>query len=378
MCQIKAITFNIFILVNLPFHFLIMADVSRKKLTFFLILSTLTITFIFYGYQIFFTPNILVDQEDKLFIIRSDYTFRKVQEELGRGKYVNDLVSFSFLARLNGYDKQITPGRYLLKRNMTNLEAINVLKTANRKAVKVTFNNVRLVDDLAEKITKNIGVSPSEFNRALDKFIESNDEGFNRNNIIGMFLPNTYEVYYNVVPDELIERMHAEYKKFWNEQRLAKAKEIGLTPKEVSTLASIVQAESVKRDEAPIIAGLYINRLKKDIPLQADPTLVFATGDFSTKRVLNEHKEVDSPYNTYKYAGLPPGPINMPEISTLDAVLNYQKNSYIYMCAKEDFSGYHNFATTLSDHNKNARKYQEALTIEMRKGAELRKKGLKK
>jgi UPF0755 protein len=171
--------------------------------------------------------------------------------------------------------------------------------------------------------------------------------------------------------------MLKEYKLFWNEERIAKAKKIGLTPKEVSTLASIVQAESVKRDEAPIIAGLYINRLKKDIPLQADPTLVFASGDFSLKRVLNEHKAIDSPYNTYKYAGLPPGPINMPEIATLNAVLNYDTHNYIYMCAKEDFSGYHNFASTLAEHNKNARKYQNALTIEIRKGEELRKKGIK-
>jgi UPF0755 protein len=357
---------------------LIMADVSKKKLTFFLILSTLTITFIFYGYQIFFTPNILVDREDKIFVIRSGYTYRTVLEELGKGNFVNDLVSFSFLARLYDYDKHILPGRYMLRRNMTNVEAIRVLQSTSRQTVKITFNNVRLIDELAEKITKNIGVTPSEFNRALENFLNTNTEGFNRQNIIGMFIPNTYEVYYNVVPDELIDRMHEEYKRFWNEERLEKARHIGLTPKEVSTLASIVQAESVKRDEAPIIAGLYINRLRKDIPLQADPTLVFAVGDFSIKRVLNEHKEVNSPYNTYKNAGLPPGPINMPEISSLDAVLHHQQHNYMYMCAKEDFSGYHNFATTLAEHNRNAQRYQQALTLEIRKGEELRKKGLKK
>ena len=354
-----------------------MADVPKKKLAFFLILSTLTITFIFYGYQIFFTPNILVDRDDRTFIIKSGATFRKVQEDLGKGNFVNDMVSFSFLARLYKYDKNIIPGKYTLRRNMTNIEAIRVLESGKRMAVNVTFTNVRLLSDLPEKITKNIGVSPSEFEDALDEFITNNKEGFNRENVIGMFLPNTYKVYYNVMPDELIERMLSEYNKFWNDERLAKATAIGLTPKEVSTLASIVQAESVKPAEAPIIAGLYLNRLKNDIPLQADPTLVFAVGDFSLKRVLNEHKEVDSPYNTYKYAGLPPGPINMPQIATIDAVLNYQKHTYIYMCAKEDFSGNHNFASTLSEHNKNARKYQNALTIEIKKGEALRKNGQK-
>src|SRR6185436_15384736 len=150
-------------------------------------------------------------------------------------------------------------------------------------------------------------------------------------------------------------------------ERLDKARALGLTPIEVSILASIVQAEISKADEAPIVAGLYLNRLKKDIALQADPTLVFAAGDFTIKRVLNEHKEIDSPYNTYKYTGLPPGPINMPYISSIDAVLNHEVSDYIYMCAREDFSGYHNFAKTLREHNINAERYQRALTLEIRK-----------
>ncbi|MBX2897279.1 MAG: endolytic transglycosylase MltG [Cyclobacteriaceae bacterium] len=349
-----------------------MAEVSKRKLAFFLVVSTLLITFIFYGYQIYFTPNILVDGESKVFIVRTGYTFRKVQEELGKGKFVNDMVSFSFLARLKGYDKKIMPGRYLLTRNMTNAQAIAVLQAGVKESVQITFNNIRLKRELAEKITKNTGVTVAEFNDALDKFIASNTEGFTEQNVLSMFLPNTYEVYYNVLPDELIERMHNEYKKFWNDERKAKADKLGLTPLEVSTLASIVQAESVKPEEAPIIAGLYINRLKKNMPLQADPTLVFASGDFTLKRVLNVHKEIDSPYNTYKYTGLPPGPINMPQLATLDAVLNYQQHDYVYMCAREDFSGFHNFAASLQEHNRNASKYQKALSIEIAKGKALR------
>lgn len=175
------------------------------------------------------------------------------------------------------------------------------------------------------------------FEAEVIRFAMNNNYGFNKDNVLAMFIPNTYEVYYDVSPEDLIERMYQEYRRFWNEERMAKANALGLTPIEVSILASIVQAETVKREEAPVIAGLYINRLKKDMLLQADPTLVYAAGDFSLKRVLNEHKEIDSPYNTYKYKGLPPGPINMPEIYFIDAVLNYKPSNYLYMCAREDF-----------------------------------------
>lgn len=351
-----------------------MAQLQKVKLVGFLVGSMLLITFTFYFYQIVYTPNILVDRDDQLFVIKSGTTYRGVLESLGKQEIVNDMVSFSFLARLKGFDKKIRPGRYMLRRNMTNFAAIDALIGSRQEPVNVTFTHVRLLSELDERITKNIGVTSEEFEDALDEFIDGNQEGFNRENILCMFIPNTYQVYFNVVPEELIERMHAEYLRFWNEDRRAKAAAVGLTPIEVSILASIVQAEVVKQDEAPIIAGLYINRLKKDIALQADPTLVFAVGDFTIKRVLNEHKEVDSPYNTYKYAGLPPGPINMPQIANIDAVLNYNRNNYLYMCAREDFSGYHNFARTLSEHNINANKYQRALSLEIRKGAAQRKK----
>jgi UPF0755 protein len=167
--------------------------------------------------------------------------------------------------------------------------------------------------------------------------------------------------------------MHDEYELYWNSDRKAKAEKLGFTLIEVSILASITQAESVKKDEAPIIAGLYINRLKNGMPLQADPTLVFAVGDFTLKRVLNEHKEIDSPYNTYMHTGLPPGPINMPEIRSLDAVLNYTPSDYLYMCAKEDFSGHHNFTGNYRQHINNAKKYQRALEREIQIGKQRRK-----
>jgi len=349
------------------------AEVNKGKLVFYIVGSTLLITFVFYGYQICYTPNILLERDDRPFIIRSGSTFRQVQEDLGNNDFVNDMVSFSFLARLKGYDKAIKPGRFILKRNMSNLQALKVLNSAQQVPVRVTFSYVRLRNELVDKITKNVGMSPDEFNIALDDFVKSNDQGFTNDNILCMFLPNTYEVYFNVLPEDLVIKLNGEYKKFWNEDRINKAKAIGLTPIQVSILASIVQAESVKADEAPVIAGLYLNRLKKKIALQADPTLVYAVGDFGLKRVLNSHKEIDSPYNTYKYPGLPPGPITVPQIASIDAVLNYQPNDYYYMCAKEDFSGYHNFAHNLDDHNVNARKYQKALTAEMEKARQNKK-----
>ncbi len=351
-----------------------MKEVPKVKLAVYLVCSVLLITFVYYGYQIVYTPNVLVDREDQMFIVRNGYTYRQVQEDLAKGRFVNDFVSFSFLARLMDYDKEIKPGRYLLERNMTNVAAIRVLRAGIQEPVNITFTHVRLLSELGDKITKNTGVSSGEFYEALDEFVATNNEGFTKETILCMFLPNTYEVYFNVLPEGLVERMRTEYKKFWNEKRLESAKKIELTPIEVSILASIVQAETVKQDEAPIIAGLYINRMKKDMALQADPTLVFAVGDFTLKRVLNEHKEVDSPYNTYTHTGLPPGPINMPRIAIIEAVLDYANHNYIYMCAREDFSGYHNFAGTLTEHSKNARKYQTALTIEQQKGRAAKKK----
>lgn len=343
-----------------------------KRLIFFLLFAILGISFVFYGYQILYTPNILVGKEDRVFLIDEKATFKDIQRQLHEGQVVQDLISFSFLARLMDYDENIKSGRFILRKNMTNLQAVRSLRTGKQEPVRITFNNVRLVSELSEKITKNLLIKPAEFETSLVQFTGSNQAGFNKENVIGMFIPNTYEVYYNVSSQQLIEKMHDEYKKFWNDERMAKAQALGLTPFEVSTLASIVQAESIRDDEAPLIASLYLNRLKTGMPLQADPTLVFAVGDFTLKRVLNEHKEINSPYNTYKNAGLPPGPINMPNIKSIDAVLNHADTNYLYMCAKEDFSGRHNFTHDYQEHMRNAAKYQRALTIEQRKAAQLK------
>lgn len=345
-----------------------------KRLILFLVISILGISFTFYAYQIVYTPNVLVQKEDRVIIIPKDATFKTVQKQLHEGRYVEDLMSFSFLAKLMDYDKSIKPGRYVLKANMTNIEAIRLLRSGNQVPVEITFNNIRTINELSEKITRNLLMTPEEFEAALIQYALSNPNGFNENNVIAMFIPNTYEVYYNVTPEGLIKRMEQEFDAYWNDERKAEAQAIGLTPIEISTLASIVQAETIKEDEAPLVASLYINRLKKEMPLQADPTLKFALGDFTIKRILNVHKEIDSPYNTYTHAGLPPGPINLPEIWALNAVLNYKPTDYYYMCAKEDFSGYHNFSNSYKQHMVNAKRYQDALTREQRIAAQQKRK----
>lgn len=344
-----------------------------KRLIFFLLFSILLISFTYYGFQICYTPNVLVEKNEREIVIPKGATFKNVQEIFHEQNLVQDLISFSFLAKLMDYDEHVKSGRYLLRANMTNIEAIRLLRSGQQEPVKITFNNVRIIRELSEKITRNLYIKPQEFEAALIQFAMTNRYGFNKDNIISMFIPNTYEVYYQSSAQEIINRMYQEYQNFWNAERKAKADKLGLTPIEVSTLASIVQAESVQKEEAPIIAGLYLNRLKKGMPLQADPTLVFATGNFTLKRVLNEHKEIDSPYNTYKYAGLPPGPINMPEIRSLDAVLDYTPSDYLYMCAKEDFSGRHNFTGDYQRHMNNAIKYQRALEREIRIGQQRRR-----
>lgn len=343
--------------------------VSKRTVWASLVLSSVLFSsFLFYAYQIVYAPNLQVGKEKTYMMIPVDGTFDSVRDSLYKYDIVQDVVSFSFLAKLMDYSIAVKPGIYEITPDMTNIQAIRKLRSGNQIATFITFTYGRKVEDLAEPITRNIAVSPSEFLQAVNRFAKSNTDDFTEKTIIGMFIPNTYQVYYTVTPDNLIKKIHNEYNAFWNTERLEKAESIGLSPKEVSTLASIVQAESVKADESPIIAGLYYNRLQRGIPLQADPTLVFASGDFTLKRVLNQHKEIESPYNTYKYKGLPPGPINMPSIQSIDAVLNYKKHNYLYMCAKEDFSGYHNFTSNLRQHNVNAKKYQRALSIEIRKG----------
>ena len=268
------------------------------------------------------------------------------------------------LAKLMKYDEHVKPGRYKLNEDMSNINAIRLLRSGLQSPVLITFNNIRMLDEIPGKICDYIELDSAALTDFLDSPEVYNNYGFNQYNFIGMFIPNTYEVYWTITSRQFLDRMKNEYDKFWNDERMEKCSEIGFTPKEVTALASIVKAECYHKEEAPVIAGLYINRIRKNMPLQADPTIVFANKDFTIHRVLEKHKEIDSPYNTYKHTGLPPGPINMPDIIYIDAVLNYLKSDYIYMCAKADFSDYHNFTSSYAEHLRNARKYTSALNKE--------------
>jgi UPF0755 protein len=197
-----------------------------KRLVLFLVISILGISFTFYAYQIVYTPNVLVQKEDRVIIIPKDATFKTVQKQLHEGRYVEDLMSFAFLARLMNYDKSIKPGRYVLRANMTNLEAIRLLRSGNQVPVEITFNNIRTIDELSVKITRNLLMTPEEFEAALIQYALNNPNGFNENNVIAMFIPNTYEIYYNVTPEGLIQRMEREFDSYWNGERKAKAQAI--------------------------------------------------------------------------------------------------------------------------------------------------------
>lgn len=259
------------------------------------------------------------------------------------------------------YNPDTRKGYFELKGTTSIYRAARKLAAGSQTPITFTFNNLRLIDQLVERIDQTLYM-PADSIEALLKDKELCAEyGFDTRTIIAMFLPDTYEFYWTVSPERFMERMHQYYEQFWNDERKRKAQRIGLTPVEVSTLASIVEEETTKSDEMPIVAGLYINRLRRNIPLQADPTVKYAVGDFSLKRILNKHLNTPSPYNTYLNTGLPPSPIRIPSKTAIDAVLNYRQHNYLYMCAKEDFSGYHNFATTLSQHNRNAERYHNAL-----------------
>ena len=309
-------------------------------------------------YHYIFDANV---QSDYTLLIREKMSFEDLYSKLESEKILSNYKAFKWVAKKKEFTKSVKPGRYELKAGMNTNELINKLRSGNQDPVDVTFNNVRFKEELAGKVCKYIEADSVALLNLFSNTEEIANRGFTVENYRAMFIPNTYEMYWTTTAESFAERMYQEYIGFWNEDRKAKAEKMGLTPIEVSVLASIVESETAKSEELKTVAGLYVNRLHKGIPLQADPTIKYAVGDFSIRRVLNKHLEIDSPYNTYKFAGLPPGPICFSSITSIDAVLNYEKSDYLYMCAREDFSGYHNFAATLAEHNRNAAKYRAAL-----------------
>jgi UPF0755 protein len=272
-----------------------------------------------------------------------------------------DIRFFRLFAEIRKYPENMKPGRYAVEPGMSNISLLNCLRRGQQTPVKLTFNNIRLINDLVTRLSEQLMVSGDELLSLIGDEDYCSLLGFNPATIKAMFIPNTYEIYWNIPAKKLMERMKQEYDSFWTKERREKAENIGITPVEVSILASIVEEETAETDEYPVVAGLYINRLHKGMPLQADPTVKYAVGDFSLRRILNVHLQTDSPYNTYIHEGLPPGPIRVPSPKIIDAVLHYKNHNYLYMCAKEDFSGRHNFATTLREHHINADKYRAEL-----------------
>ena len=276
-------------------------------------------------------------------------------------KTVKNIKAFNWVAKRKNYSNFIHPGHYEFEDGMNNNDIINLLRSGTQTPVNLIFNNIRSLERLSSIVAGQIEADSSEI---IDLLLDENyisQFKFSHETVMGAFIPNTYEFYWNTSASGFVERMIGEYEKFWNKERKDKATAKSLTIKQVIVLASIVDGETVRETEKSRIAGVYLNRLKKGIRLQADPTIIFAIGDFSRNRVLKADLQVDSPYNTYRYAGLPPGPISVPSVSGLDAVLNAEDHSFLYFCARADMSGYHHFSKSLREHNRYAFKYRQAL-----------------
>lgn len=313
-------------------------------------------------YAILFGDNIKVATPDESHLfIRQGATMEWVTTHLVKRGQLNHPRQFLWLARIKAGDRPLASGHYQLANGMSSLQLINKLLHRQQTPVKITFNNLRTTGDLSKRLAQQLETDSASLSSAFASQLLLNKSGFTHQTVAALFIPNTYEVYWTVTPDDLFVRFQKEYQRFWDSARTEQSRRAGLTPVEVSVLASIVEQETTKNSEKPTIAGVYINRLKTGMPLQADPTVKFALGDFGLKRIRHEHLLVDSPYNTYKYAGLPPGPICLPSIASIEAVLNYEDHGYYYFCAKDDLSGYHVFARSYNDHMANARKYQKAL-----------------
>jgi UPF0755 protein len=314
-------------------------------------------------YQFIYEPNVdLHGQETTMLYIPTGADYQTVKDSLSG--FLIDEDAFNWVVEKKSYADNVKPGRYEIQHDMNTNALINMLRSGNQKPVNITFNNLRKLPELAGILGKKLETDSLSF---AEYFLnpETNTEyGFNAFEFPAMFLPDTYQFYWNTNPEEFTQRMKTEYDKFWTDERRQKAERAGLTPIQVSTLASIVEQETKKNDEKAKVAGVYINRLEKNMLLQACPTVIFAHDDFSIRRVLNRHTKIDSPFNTYKYPGTPPGPICLPEKSSIDAVLNFQKHDYIFFSAKPDYSGYHNFSKTLRQHEAYAREYRRFLNSE--------------
>lgn len=312
------------------------------------------------GYYFFLTPFSASAKTEYVYIDEDD-SMDSVMAKLRPVATEHGLTGFGTLIRHTAYAKQPRTGRYAINPSEKIFEVMRMMKNGQQAAVMLTIPESRTMEKLSGVLGRKLMLDSVQIAAALIDQIYCRQWGYDTATIPALFVPNTYEVYWNVSLDHLMERMVKEHDRFWDEERLAKANAAGLTPNEVATLASIIDEETSNNQEKPMIAGMYINRLHKRMPLQADPTVKFAQKRFELRRIYHDMLFFDSPYNTYRYAGLPPGPIKIASIKGMEAVLNYVKHDFLYMCAKEDFSGTHNFAVSYAEHLRNAARYARAL-----------------
>ncbi|HLP34797.1 MAG TPA: endolytic transglycosylase MltG [Amoebophilaceae bacterium] len=318
----------------------------------------------FLGYCVLGKPNVLVQQKDRLFLVPRGEGLFQVAQRLKQERYISNVTTFVWTAWLLRYRPEATPGCYRLHSNESNWKTIRLLRGAMQTPLKINFSAAENKTDLAAQLTQNTGVSKQAFEALLNDTSTVGSYGFTPENVLTLFIPDTYEVYWTISAKQLFLKMHAAYQHFWNAKRLKQASEMGLTPIQVSILASIVQSETNHLSEAAVIAGVYVNRLQRNMRLQSCPTLLYTlrTKQPKRNRVLWEDLKLDSPYNLYRQKGLPPGPITLPSVAMIDAVLNYVKHDYLFFSAREDFSGMHYFSRTHTEHVKQASKYRAALT----------------
>jgi len=311
--------------------------------------------------RLLFGMNIKTEGRKITINIPEGASYEQAMDSVLTNLSVKDTRALYWVAKRKHYPTLVKPGRYVVEKDMSYTGLINLLRSGRQSPVKVTFSNIRTLNELAGRIGRQINADSTQIINFLDDPENYSKDGFTRENVISVFIPNTYQFFWNTTAKGLYTRMLREYRNFWNDERKAKASSLKLTPVEVAILASIIDDEVAKPDEKPRIAGVYLNRLRMGIPLQACPTIKFALNDFTITRVLKKHLVIDSPYNTYKHRGFPPGPIGCPTIEGIDAVLNAEKHDYLYFAAKADFSGYHNFSRTLAEHNRYAALYQREL-----------------
>jgi UPF0755 protein len=325
------------------------------------VVLTGAIAALFYWDRVF-RPNVCTGENSFVeIIIPTGSAIDDVYEILKARGLVRNMNSLEWVAVKKNYHNLVRPGKYRIRDGMNNNDLVNMLRSGRQVPVRLVFISQRTVEDIASVVSRQIEADSSEISLLAGNIEFIRSIGFDNATLPALFIPNTYELYWNTSAEQFFRRMQNEYLKFWNSERERKREALGLDRVQVSTLASIISEETAKFDEMPVIAGVYINRLKRGMPLQADPTVKFALGDVSINRILRADLNIDSPYNTYRIPGLPPGPIVIPPLQAIDAVLNAQEHDYLFFSAREDFSGYHRFARTLSEHNRNARLYQNAL-----------------